>query len=168
MELAFKRSVLLMAPTCAVGVFSFAPQGIASTKMEQSLPRTTGGLTLQLLLIALAGATGALSRYALQGFINDRTLSAFPYGTFVVNLSGSFLLGFLATVGLDRFAINPSYRAALTVGFVGAYTTFSTWSYETLHLIEGGSFGLAAANALGSLVAGLAAVWLGVVAGRLV
>lgn len=121
---------------------------------------------MQLILIAAFGALGALARYALQGFINERTLSAFPYGTFFVNLGGSFLLGFLATVGLQRFAINPSYRTALTVGFVGAFTTFSTWSYETLHLLEGGSLRLAGLNAFGSLVGGLLAVWLGVVAGR--
>lgn len=121
---------------------------------------------MNMLLIGVAGAAGALSRYALQGIVNERTLSAFPYGTFVVNVLGSFILGFLATAGFQRFAMNPSWRTALTVGFVGAFTTFSTLTYETLHLIEDGSFGLAAANAFGSLGAGLVAVWFGAVVGR--
>lgn len=124
-------------------------------------------MLLNILLIALGGAAGALSRYFLQGWVNDRTLSAFPYGTFVVNILGSFILGFLAVVGLDRFAFHPAWRTALTVGFVGAFTTFATLTYETLHLMENGSLVLAGANALGSLAAGLVAVWLGVVTGRL-
>jgi len=124
-------------------------------------------MLLNILLIALGGAAGALSRYFLQGWVNDRTFSAFPYGTFIVNILGSFILGFLAVVGLDRFAFHPTWRTALTVGFVGAFTTFSTLTYETLHLMENGSLVLAGANALGSLAAGLVAVWLGVVTGRL-
>lgn len=118
------------------------------------------------LLIALAGSLGALSRYALGGYINSTTGWAFPLGTFAINVTGSFILGFAGTFGLERFIVNPNYRTAFTVGFVGAYTTFSTWSFETLRLIEDGSYGLALANAVGSLVAGLVAVWLGVVLAR--
>ncbi|MCL5677225.1 MAG: fluoride efflux transporter CrcB [Firmicutes bacterium] len=118
------------------------------------------------LLIGLAGATGALSRYALQGLVAERALSAFPYGTFAINIVGSFLLGFFATAGFQRFMVNPEYRTALTVGFLGAFTTFSSWSYETLQLFGGGSFTLAAVNAFGSMLAGLIAVWLGSLVGR--
>lgn len=120
------------------------------------------------LLIALAGSLGALSRYVLGGYINSATGSAFPLGTFLINITGSFILGFAGTFGFERFAVNPNYRTAFTVGFVGAYTTFSTWSFETLRLIEDGSYGLALANAVGSLLVGLLAVWLGMVLARAV
>ncbi|HET7572121.1 MAG TPA: fluoride efflux transporter CrcB [Gaiellaceae bacterium] len=116
--------------------------------------------------IAVAGAAGALARYGLDGLVARRATGAFPWGTFAVNVSGAFVLGFVFTVTTEQLATAPWLRAALTIGFLGAYTTFSTLSLETYRLLEDGALGLAAANALGSLAAGLAAVYLGVVAGR--
>ena len=116
--------------------------------------------------IAVAGALGALARYGLEGFVSRRAGGAFPWGTFAVNVSGAFVLGFVFTVMTEQFTVAPWIRGAVTIGFLGAYTTFSTLSFETYRLLEDGALGIAAANALGSLAAGLGAVYLGVVAGR--
>jgi CrcB protein len=116
--------------------------------------------------IALAGSVGALARYGLDGFVSRRTAGAFPWGTFVVNVSGSFLLGLVFTVLTEHIAAPPWVRSTLTIGLLGAYTTFSTLSFESYRLAEDGAYGIAAANLLGSLAAGLAAVYLGVVTGR--
>jgi CrcB protein len=117
--------------------------------------------------IAVAGAAGALARYGLEGVISRRA-TAFPWGTFVVNITGAFVLGLLFTVLTERVAVAPWLRSTLTIGFLGAYTTFSTLSLETFRLIEDGSFLLAALNGLGSLVVGLVAVYAGVVLGRVI
>jgi fluoride exporter len=116
--------------------------------------------------IAIAGALGGLARYGLEGFVGRRAPGAFPWGTFVVNISGAFALGFLFTVLTEQLTVASWLRGAVTIGFLGAYTTFSTLSFETYRLTEDGAIGIAAANALGSLAAGLAAVYVGVVAGR--
>lgn len=118
------------------------------------------------LWIGLMGFLGTLTRYWLGGVVSARTASAFPWGTFVVNASGAFLLGFLATVGVERGLLPPTARIALTVGFLGAYTTFSTWTLETLRLLESGSYLLALLNVSGSVFAGILGVWAGVVIGR--
>jgi fluoride exporter len=116
--------------------------------------------------IAIAGALGALARYGVDGFVSRRLLGAFPWGTFVVNITGAFVLGLLMTLMTEQLSTAPWLRSALTIGLLGAYTTFSTLSYETYRLLEDGAVGLAAANMLGSMAAGLFAVYLGVVAAR--
>jgi CrcB protein len=116
--------------------------------------------------IAVAGALGALARYGLEGLVSNRWPGAFPWGTFVVNVTGAFALGLLFVLLTERTTIDAWARSGLTIGFLGAYTTFSTLSLETYRLLEDGAVGLALANSLGSLAAGLVAVYLGVVAGR--
>lgn len=118
------------------------------------------------LMIGVSGGLGALSRYWLEGAITRRHSGIFPLGTFIVNVSGAFLLGLLFAVMTERFLVNPQLRSALTIGFLGAYTTFSTLSLETFRLLEDGAYLYGFANVLGSLAAGLLAVWLGVVVGR--
>jgi CrcB protein len=108
----------------------------------------------------------ALLRYWLDGVVSRRTGGAFPWGTFVVNVSGSFLVGLLFTLLTERYRVDTWIRSALTIGFLGAYTTFSTLSLETYRLLEDRAVGLAAANALGSIAAGLGALYVGVVLGR--
>jgi CrcB protein len=120
------------------------------------------------LAIALAGSLGALARYGLDGWISRRAPSSFPWGTFAVNVSGSFLLGLVFVVMTERFRPDPWLRSAVTIGFFGAYTTFSTFSLETYRLVEDGAYGLAIANVVGSMAAGLTAVYAGVVLGRAV
>jgi fluoride exporter len=118
--------------------------------------------------VGIAGSFGALARYALDGVVSRRFPSSFPWGTFVVNISGAFVLGFLMTLMTAQLTTAPWLRSALTIGLLGAYTTFSTLSYESYRLLEDGAVGLAAANIFGSAAAGLVAVYLGVIAGRAV
>src|SRR5690348_14993205 len=81
--------------------------------------------------IAVAGAAGALARYGLDGLVARRAAGAFPWGTFAVNVSGAFVLGFVFTVMTEQLTTAPWLRGAITIGFLGAYTTFSTLSLET-------------------------------------
>jgi CrcB protein len=119
--------------------------------------------------VGVAGFLGAIARYGLEGFVSSRSGGSFPWGTLVVNISGSLAIGFLFAVLIEgRVIVVPWLRTAMTVGFVGAYTTFSTLTLETFRLAEEGSFLLAGANAFGSLAIGLIAVYIGVVLGRLV
>lgn len=89
------------------------------------------------------------------------TGSTFPYGTLTVNLAGSFLVGFIATLAFERAALNPTWRAAILVGFCGGFTTYSAFAYETFELLRTGDPLRGAANIVAQLVLGLAAVWLG-------
>jgi len=115
------------------------------------------------LLIALGGAIGAVARYALGTAIMSRVAGSFPWGTFVINATGSFLLGLVNTLLAEHVITNPNWRPMFTIGFVGAYTTFSTFEYETARL---GSSWQAMGNLAGSVVAGYACVWLGIFAAR--
>ncbi len=117
--------------------------------------------------IAAGGALGALARYQIDGLISRR-VDSFPLGTLVINVSGCLLLGFLFTVLTERFQAAVWLRSALTIGFLGAYTTFSTYSLESFRLAEDGAWALAALNVGGSVAAGLLAVYVGVAAGRAV
>jgi CrcB protein len=119
-----------------------------------------------LIAIAVAGALGALSRYGLGSLVTRRTSDAFPWGTFVVNITGAFVLGLVLTLATERFDFAPWLRLGLTTGFLGAYTTFSTLTFETYKLAADRTLALAAANMLGSCAAGLTAVYLGVVMAR--
>src|SRR5512146_1235085 len=92
--------------------------------------------------IAVAGALGALSRYGLEGFVSRRTRGAFPWGTFVVNVTGAFALGLVFTPATERWGLPAWLRSALTIGFLGAYTTFSTLTFETYRLAEDRALGL--------------------------
>jgi CrcB protein len=107
-----------------------------------------------------AGAVGAPLRYLIDGAIQDRTEGAFPWGTFVINVSGSLLLGLLTGLGLYH-AFPETPRVILGTGFCGAYTTFSTFSFETVRLLEEGATAEAFRNALGTLVVGAAAAAVG-------
>ena len=115
--------------------------------------------------IGLAGAVGAVARYGVEGLVARRA-GSFPWATFVVNVSGSFLLGLVFTLLTERAALAPWVRASVTIGFLGAYTTFSTLSLESYRLLEARSYSLAGANLLGSAAAGVLALYGGVVLGR--
>jgi len=118
------------------------------------------------LAVAAAGAAGALARYALGGWIARRSASGLPLETLVINVSGSLALGLVFVLLTERIVVHPSLRTSITVGFLGAYTTFSTFSLETLRLIEDGAVALAVTNVAASVIAGLVAVYLGVVIAR--
>jgi len=116
--------------------------------------------------VGVAGFFGAIARYSLGGWLNDRNHSAFPWETFIINVSGCFALGFVFALLTERFLPHPTVRIALTVGFLGAYTTFSTFAFETMRLTEDGAMVLAAANIIASVGVGLLAVYAGTWAGR--
>jgi CrcB protein len=116
--------------------------------------------------IGLAGFFGAASRYQLEGWVSNRWPTAFPWGTFAVNVTGCFVLGFVFTLLTERLLPHPDLRTVIAIGFVGAYTTFSTFAFETLRLGEDGAVALALSNVFASVIAGIAAVWLGTVLGR--
>ncbi|MGH2772524.1 MAG: fluoride efflux transporter CrcB [Actinomycetota bacterium] len=121
---------------------------------------------MRLIWIGLASFFGGISRYLVEGWISSATRGTFPWGTLAVNASGSFLLGFIFTVMTERFLPHPDFRVAVTAGFLGAYTTFSTFAFETFRLGEDGAIVLASLNVVASVLAGVIAVWLGIVAGR--
>jgi CrcB protein len=110
---------------------------------------------MRMVLIALMGAVGTLARYGLQGVVQYRSGSEFPYGTLVVNLSGCLLLGFLGQLTLNRMVISPEWRIAITIGFFGGYTTFSTFGWETAKMLQDGEWLHAAVYASASMFAGL-------------
>jgi CrcB protein len=90
--------------------------------------------------IALGGIVGTLARYFLGGWIQEATGSSFPYQTLAINLSGSFVIGFVARLATGTVMISPEMRGALTIGFCGAFTTMSTFSYESIRLLNDGEY----------------------------
>ena len=111
--------------------------------------------SLKILLIALFGAVGTLSRYGLQGLVQTRTGSTFPYGTLLINLTGCLFLGFLGQLTLNRVLVSADLRIAIAVGFFGGYTTFSSFGWETAKMVEDGEWLRAAAYVGASVIAGL-------------
>ena len=118
------------------------------------------------LAITVGGALGALFRYWMSTGVYALLGRDFPYGTLAVNVVGSFLLGLLSVLMIERFEIGPAWRAGILIGGLGAFTTFSTFSLETLTLVEQGAVVRAALNAVLSVVLCLLFVWLGVALGR--
>lgn len=110
---------------------------------------------MRLFLIALFGAVGTLARYGLQGVVQLRVPGVFPYGTLLVNLSGCFFLGLVGQFALNRMAISPDWRVAITVGFFGGYTTFSSFGWETAKMLEDGEWLRASAYIGASVIFGL-------------
>ena len=121
---------------------------------------------MTLVLIAIGGAAGAVTRYLVDGWVLDRTGSSFPYGTLAINLSGSFLLGLLAALTIDRAILPADIRAPVMIGFLGAYTTFSTLMLESWRLLESGQDLAALGNLAGSFTLGIVAVAAGLILGR--
>jgi fluoride exporter len=122
----------------------------------------------RILAIGLAGALGALSRYGLQSLVNDVAGRPSIAGTFLANLTGAFLLGFLVSVTEERMALTSITRAAVTVGFLGSYTTFSTFMFESVTRLENGETLLAFSYVGASVVLGLALAYAGLQLGRAV
>lgn len=116
--------------------------------------------------IGVAGFGGTIARYQVEGLVSRATKGAFPWATLLVNLSGCFLLGLLATLLTERFLLDPALRSALTIGFLGAYTTFSTFAYETVRLGEAGAWALGTLNVVVSVSLGVLVTFVGVVFGR--
>lgn len=113
---------------------------------------------VNLLLIGIGGFFGAITRYAISLWIGQRWGRNFPLGTFAINLSGSFFIGLLMTLFTERLAVSPQWRLLLIVGFLGAYTTFSTFEYETGALLKDGEWMIAGLNVTMSVLMGFAAL----------
>lgn len=122
---------------------------------------------MKYLLVGIGGFLGANARYLLGSWIAQRYGTSFPYGTLVINVSGSFIIGFFLVLISERFVLHPNWRLFFAVGFLGAYTTFSTFSFESLALIQGGSWLLGLANVIGSVLLGLVAALIGMAVARL-
>jgi CrcB protein len=121
---------------------------------------------MPLILIAAGGAAGAVTRYVVDGLVLARTGADFPWGTLAINLSGSFLLGLLFALAIEGDVLGQEVRGPLMIGFLGAYTTFSTLMLESWRLWEDGATALAVANLVGSTVLGVVAVVAGLTVGR--
>jgi len=121
---------------------------------------------LKYLMVGIGGFIGALARFWLGSYIGGKMGTSFPYGTFVINISGSFLIGFILTVLTTKAHLSPNWRYLIPVGFIGAYTTFSTFEFETLHTIQDGQFLIASLNVVLSVTIGFIAVWVGALAAR--
>jgi len=117
-------------------------------------------------LIFAGGGVGSLARYLVGSAVMTRFVTRFPLGTLVVNVSGSFLIGLLMTLLTERFQPHPNWRLVLVVGFLGGYTTFSSFEWETYAAVREGGFWIGLANVVGSVTLGYAAVWLGAVLAR--
>jgi len=111
------------------------------------------------LLIAVGGALGSIARYWVGSTIASRTGIRFPYGTLIINITACVIIGFTLTYLGRRADLNPAWRFLIPIGFIGAYSTFSTYEWETLSSLRSGAFLLAALYAGGSFILGLAAVW---------
>ena len=114
------------------------------------------------LMVLIGGGIGALARYVLGAAIAARAGGRFPLGTLVINVTGSFLVGLLMALFTERLQPHPNWRLLLVVGFLGGYTTFSTFEYETLRAVQdGGGKWVGLLNVVGSVVLGYIAVWIG-------
>lgn len=116
---------------------------------------------MTVLYIAAGGVIGTLARYYLEGWIQQRTGPTFPFGTLAINLAGSLLIGFILRLATGATVISPEWRAALTVGFCGAFTTMSTFSYESVRLLGDGEYWYAGLYIGGTVVGCMLAVTAG-------
>jgi CrcB protein len=121
---------------------------------------------LKYMMVGIGGFLGAIARYLLGNYIGSRYGVRFPYGTFVINMSGSFFVG-LALVLLARTTANPYWRYLIPIGFIGAFTTFSTFEYETLRAVQDGQAITGLLNVVLSVIVGFIAVWAGAALGRI-
>ena len=120
----------------------------------------------EILFLSIAGAAGTASRYALSTWTQRLTGGGFPFGTLLVNVLGCLLLGVVVQLGAATQVVPRAWQVPITVGFFGAFTTFSTFGYETIRLVEQGQAGYAAANAAANLFTCLLAAWAGLALGR--
>jgi len=117
-------------------------------------------------MVAIGGACGSVLRFWVGSYVSNRTGARFPAGTFLVNITASFLIGFLVTILAAKVSWSPQWRYLILIGFIGGYSTFSTFEFETFRIFQEGEFLMAGLNVLLSVVVGFISVWLGVISGK--
>jgi CrcB protein len=122
------------------------------------------GPYLPFLAISLGGVLGANARYLVTVYVAERLGTTFPYGTFIINVTGSVAIGFFLTLVTERYSVDPVWRLFFATGFLGAYTTFSSYTFEAAQLARDGAYGLALLYLVGSVVVGMVGVLVGIVA----
>ncbi len=125
-------------------------------------------MLMNILIIGMGGFIGAILRYLLSGWTHRIAGASFPYGTLAVNVLGSFLLGFFLIIAEGRFIVTPQIRNLIAIGLLGAFTTYSTFSFETIMLLREMMYFQALLNMALNLILGLIAVWLGITLARLI
>lgn len=138
------------------------PGPSAPLPSDNSSAERKGQVLQKYLLIAVGGAFGSVARYWVTSSITNRSGTRFPYGTLIVNISACFLIGFCLAVLNSRSEIHPAWRYLVPIGFIGAYSTFSTFEWETVTTIQAGGFPIALVYILTSLILGFVAVWAGI------
>jgi CrcB protein len=116
-----------------------------------------------ILVISLGGILGANTRYFVSLYVAERLGTVFPYGTFLINVTGSLIIGFFLTLITERYSVDPLWRLFFATGFLGAYTTFSSYTFEAAQLIRDGSYVPALVYLFGSVLAGMVGVFAGIV-----
>lgn len=122
----------------------------------------------QFLLISVGAVVGANLRYWVGDWVAQRLGASFPYGTLVVNLTGTLILGIFVTLAAERFLWDPRWRVLIAIGFCGSYTTFSSYMLESVSLISSGQYAIGLLNLFGSLVLGVTVMFAGIMIGRMI
>jgi CrcB protein len=121
---------------------------------------------MKYLMVGIGGGIGSVLRFWMSSSLGERIGTRFPFGTFAVNITGSFLIGLIVTLLASNSDWDPNWRYLIAIGFIGGYTTFSAFEYETLRSMQDGRMLVASLNVILSVTLGFAAVWLGTIAGR--
>jgi CrcB protein len=118
------------------------------------------------LMVAIGGALGSVLRFWVGTHVSNRLNTRFLAGTFIINMTACFLIGFIITILAEKTSWSPNWRYLIPIGFIGGYSTFSTFEYETFRVFQEGEFLIAGLNVILSVVLGFVSVWLGVITGR--
>jgi CrcB protein len=165
MGLAFRRGGSLRTPFPSFGLIykrAYSRSRTLAARFQATKAKLEELSLLTYLMVMLGAALGGASRFYVGTVISEHFSGRFPLGTFVINVTGSFAIGLLMTILTEKFAPHPYWRLFLVVGFLGGYTTFSSFEWETLFAARNGAGWIALSYVVSSVAAGYAAVWLGV------